>query len=115
MGNGFSYGVEIDGGPEERTVVRLGELPVVFGRGRPPGSDICLNDVYIARRHFGIWWNEQVRAHEVRDYNNINALKVNGASLHIGETHLLEIGDILEIGRFRLRYVELPSESKMQD
>jgi pSer/pThr/pTyr-binding forkhead associated (FHA) protein len=105
------YGVEIDGAPEGRTVVRLGQSPLVFGRGGPPASDISLYDVHIARRHFVIYWNEQKGRHEVKDYNNVNALRVNGAPLHAGKPHLLEIGDILEIGKFRLRYVEIPASS----
>lgn len=106
MRNGSDYGIEIDGLPEGRAVVKLSQSPAVFGRS--PASDVFLNDVYIARRHFEIRWNDQMSTHEIVSYDHPNALRVNGAPLSGAKPHLLEIGDTLEVGRLRLKYIKLP-------
>lgn len=104
------YGLEVDGAPEGHTVIIFGREPVVFGRVGPPSADVRLYDHNVARRHFVIRWNEDTGHHEIENYGLPYTLKVNGEFLGRSERQLLELGDTLEIGQYRLRYIEPPDE-----
>jgi pSer/pThr/pTyr-binding forkhead associated (FHA) protein len=67
--------------------------------GRRPGSDIALDDLTVSGEHARV----QGRGADfvVRDLNSRNGTQVNGSAI---SEHLLEHGDVIEIGVYRLRY-----------
>jgi hypothetical protein len=69
--------------------------------GRDPGSDIPVDDDFVSAQHLrlasgGAGW-------VAIDMNSTNGTRINGARLR--GTAPLHPGDILEIGRLRLRFV----------
>jgi hypothetical protein len=100
------FGVVVQDGMGESTIVALGESPVVFGRHPPPHTDVQLLDPLVAKKHFEIRWNACAATHEVVDYGARFSPTLNDDILR-GECRALAPGDVLEIGQFSLRYVDL--------
>ncbi len=69
------------------------------GSGRHPESDIFLDDVTVSRRHAVFVRDEQ--GYRLRDVGSLNGSYVNRE--RIDET-LLQAGDEVQIGKFRLMY-----------
>jgi len=67
--------------------------------GRHPSSDIFLDDVTVSRRHAVFARSEQ--GYEVRDVGSLNGTYVNRERI---DNQLLEQGDEVQIGKFRLVY-----------
>ncbi|WP_165700082.1 FHA domain-containing protein [Ornithinimicrobium ciconiae] len=67
--------------------------------GRHPSSDIFLDDVTVSRRHAVFARSEQ--GYEVRDVGSLNGTYVNRERI---DARLLEQGDEVQIGKFRLVY-----------
>jgi predicted ester cyclase len=90
----------------ERTIVALGAATVVFGRRPPPHTDFQLLDPLVAKEHFEIRWNARAVTHEVVDYGARFSPTLNDDVLR-GECRALVLGDVLAIGQFSLRYIDL--------
>lgn len=69
--------------------------------GRSPQCDIFLNDMTVSRRHALIEPSEG--NYVIRDTNSFNGLWVNNVSVN---AHVLQNGDIVQIGSFCLVYKE---------
>lgn len=67
--------------------------------GRHPSSDIFLDDVTVSRRHAVFARSEQ--GYEVRDVGSLNGTYVNRERI---DNQVLEQGDEVQIGKFRLVY-----------
>ena len=67
--------------------------------GRHPSSDIFLDDVTVSRRHAVFARSGEV--YEVRDVGSLNGTYVNRERI---DQQLLEQGDEVQIGKFRLVY-----------
>ena len=100
------FGVVVQDGMGESTTVALGAATVVFGRRKPPHVDFQLRDPLLAKEHFEIRWNAGAATHEVADYGARFSPTLNDDVLR-GECRALVPGDVLEIGRFSLRYIDL--------
>jgi hypothetical protein len=64
----------------------------------------------VARKLFEIRWNEQHHKHEVLDYGQKYPPALTGEPLKRRECRLLSVGDILAIGSFTVKYVELATD-----
>lgn len=73
--------------------------------GRHPDSDIVLDDITVSRRHAEI--DADRGAHRVRDKGSLNGTYVNQRRVDDGE---LRQGDELQIGKFRLVFLENPED-----
>ena len=69
--------------------------------GRHPGSEIFLDDITVSRRHVTIV--KTGTGFLVRDAGSLNGMYVNRQ--RCDEAHLHH-GDELQVGRYRLRFVE---------
>ncbi|MCH7788848.1 MAG: FHA domain-containing protein [Acidobacteria bacterium] len=69
--------------------------------GRHPDSAIFLDDVTVSRRHAEL--QRIAGGFEVRDVGSLNGTYLNGTSV---DRATLRDGDILQVGKFKLRYVE---------
>ncbi|WP_281497251.1 FHA domain-containing protein [Ornithinimicrobium sp. F0845] len=67
--------------------------------GRHPSSDIFLDDVTVSRRHAVFARSDQ--GYEVRDVGSLNGTYVNRERI---DSQVLEQGDEVQIGKFRLVY-----------
>ncbi len=85
----------VDDSKEERLI----ELEWVCGIGRDPGNTIQVNDKRASRRHAELRFEGGV--YLVRDLQSGNGTLVNDDFI---DTHRLEHGDLLVIGRTTLRY-----------
>jgi hypothetical protein len=100
------FGVVVEDGMGQRTIVALGAATVVFGRRPPPHTDVQLLDPVVAKVHFEIRWNARAVTHEVVDYGARFSPTLNDDVLR-GESRVLVPGDVLAIGQFSLRYIDL--------
>jgi len=73
--------------------------------GRHPDSDIVLDDITVSRRHVEIRAEKGV--HLVRDTGSLNGTYVNQRRVDDGE---LMQGDELQVGKFRLVFLENPED-----
>ena len=83
----------------EQTGVALDLNAKVTRLGRHPDSEINLDDITVSRRHAEI--ERTARGHVVRDVGSLNGTYVNG---HRIDEALLQQGDELQVGKFRLLY-----------
>ena len=72
--------------------------------GRHPESDVCLDDITVSRRHAEI---ERMAdgGYVVRDVGSLNGTYVNSERV---EKARLRNGDELQIGKFRLVFLDAP-------
>lgn len=70
--------------------------------GRHPDSDIFLDDVTVSRRHVE-FTRDGTKGYSVRDVGSLNGTYLNRERIEHGE---LSTGDELQIGKFRLIYLE---------
>ncbi|NDA76489.1 MAG: FHA domain-containing protein, partial [Actinobacteria bacterium] len=73
--------------------------------GRHPESDISLDDISVSRRHAEI--ARQGSEYVLRDAGSLNGTYVNQKPV---ESTVLQQGDEIQIGRFRLIYLGPASE-----
>ena len=73
--------------------------------GRHPDSDIVLDDITVSRRHVEIRLVDGV--HRVKDMGSLNGTYVNQRRVDDGE---LSQGDELQVGKFRLVFLENPED-----
>jgi hypothetical protein len=73
--------------------------------GRHPDSDIVLDDITVSRRHVEIRVVDGV--HRVKDMGSLNGTYVNQRRVDDGE---LSQGDELQVGKFRLVFLENPED-----
>ena len=117
-----SCGARLPTGDLDRTTV---SLPVVTGDtepaapggapppvGRHPDSDIFLDDITVSRRHAELHRTAD-GAWVVTDAGSLNGTYLNGQ--RIDEPTVLRPGDLLQIGRFRLRYGSVPVDAGPED
>lgn len=71
-----------------------------FSIGRKPACDIQINDQGVSKEHAVILTvgNDQI----LEDKESTNGTQINGLSI---KRHILQNGDVIEVGRYRLRYV----------
>ncbi len=86
-------------GPQNGLVFRLGDSECVIGRN--PHCDIFLNDMTVSRSHATIEPLEN--GYIIRDAHSFNGVWVNNKNI---ESHVLQDGDILQIGTFCLVFKE---------
>lgn len=87
-------------GPEHSLLIPLSERALHVGRGL--SADLHLDDISVSRRH-AILLVGSDRA-RVLDDRSSNGTYVNGVPVQQAE---LEDGDVIALGRFLLRYLEL--------
>ena len=73
----------------------------VTSAGRHPNADIFLDDVTVSRRHAE--FTRRGTAFEVRDLGSLNGTYVNRRRI---ESHKLEDGDEIQVGKYKLSYLE---------
>lgn len=85
--------------------------------GRDALSDIVLNDIKASRKHFEIFQEES--QYFVRDLKSSNGTLINGTALSTEEPHVLESGDVLQVGQlvvsFQLRRTDTIESSDTHD
>lgn len=69
--------------------------------GRDPESNVFLNDVTVSRRHAVI--NKDDANYVLEDIGSLNGTYVNGERM---DSYILNDGDELQIGKFRLLFVK---------
>ncbi|MGH8727019.1 MAG: FHA domain-containing protein [Burkholderiales bacterium] len=72
----------------------------LFSIGRGDGNTLKLDDSMISREHARI--TTVMEDHILADAGSANGTHVNGIKI---EQHILQHGDVIELGRFRLKYV----------
>lgn len=87
-------------GPAGSLLIPLGEQPVHIGRGL--SADLHLDDMSVSRRH-AILLASPTRA-RILDERSSNGTLLNGRPVQQAE---LSDGDVLTVGRFLLRYLEI--------
>lgn len=87
-------------GPADRVVrtVPLNGIPITIGRRS--GNDLALVDIEVSREHARIEY--VAPRYFVNDLGSTNGTRVNGRS--VGGPHALRDGDVIELGRQRLRF-----------
>ncbi len=75
--------------------------------GRSPHSDLFLDDVTVSRHHARIIRDDE--GYLVEDLNSLNGTYVNRKRI---ERHRLTDGDELQIGKFKLAFLEPESETQ---
>jgi len=95
--------IRAGGGREGETIALDTDVLTI---GRSPHSDIFLDDVTVSRHHARIIRDEN--GFLVEDLNSLNGTYVNRKRI---ERHRLTEGDELQIGKFKLAYLE-PGEDK---
>jgi hypothetical protein len=80
------------------------EAPIVQA-GRHPESDIFLDDITVSRRHAEFVTRDQITL--VRDVGSLNGTYVNRARI---EEARLSSGDEVQIGKFKLLYLQASGE-----
>ena len=101
----MSYRLVIQRRGRRPQVFRLLQPTVVIGRGK--GTDLLLPDISVSRHHARV---ERVGGDGYRlvDLGSQNGTKVNGRRV---DTHALEHGDELQIGKFLLSYEFKPNRT----
>jgi pSer/pThr/pTyr-binding forkhead associated (FHA) protein len=89
----------VTAGPRAGTRYELDDDVVTAGRH--PDSAIFLDDITVSRRHVELRRGEA--GWEVADVGSLNGTYVNGTRV---ERHILESGDELQIGKFKLLFVQ---------
>ncbi len=102
-GTGTILLIRAGGGREGETI---GLDTDVLTIGRSPHSDIFLDDVTVSRHHARIIRDET--GFLVEDLNSLNGTYINRKRI---ERHRLTEGDELQIGKFKLAYLE-PGEAE---
>jgi len=87
------------GGGREGEVIGLGSEVLTVGRS--PHSDLFLDDVTVSRHHARIL--HDASGFLVEDLNSLNGTYVNRKRI---ERHQLLDGDELQIGKFKLAFLE---------
>lgn len=87
------------GGGREGEIITLGGDVLTIGRS--PHSDLFLDDVTVSRHHARILHDEN--EFWVEDLNSLNGTYVNRKRI---ERHRLSDGDELQIGKFKLAFLE---------
>jgi pSer/pThr/pTyr-binding forkhead associated (FHA) protein len=80
--------------------------PTVTSAGRHPGSDICLDDVTVSRRHAE--FQLQGGAFHLVDVGSLNGTYVNREPI---DSIVLANGDEIQMGKFRLVFLIGPATS----
>jgi pSer/pThr/pTyr-binding forkhead associated (FHA) protein len=91
-------------GPTAGSRFLLGQT--VTSAGRHPGSDICLDDVTISRRHAE--FHLQSGEFHLVDVGSLNGTYVNREPI---ESIVLANGDEIQMGKFRLVFLTGPATS----
>ena len=91
-------------GPKRGTRIALDSPNVTIGRH--PESDIFLDDITVSRRHAEI--HRTATGFEVSDAGSLNGTYVNRELVDRG---LLTDGDEVQVGKFKLVYVELGDDA----
>ena len=86
-------------GPQTGVSIQLGDAPQTIGRS--PQRDVFLNDMTVSRQHATITRTERGRL--ITDEHSFNGVWVNNENV---DAHLLQAGDIIQIGAFCLLYQE---------
>ena len=73
--------------------------------GRHPDADVLLDDITVSRRHVEIV--RDASGYTVTDLGSLNGTYLNGESI---ETARLADGDKLQIGKFKLVFMELEDD-----
>jgi hypothetical protein len=94
----------------KRELVALDEKPKTFGRIRVY-VDVCLFHERVAKKLFTVRWNPQQQRHEIQVLGATYPPSLNGAELESEECRLLAVGDIIEIGPFKMEYRDVLSRS----
>ncbi len=94
--------IRAGGGREGEVVSLVGDVLTV---GRSPHSDLFLDDVTVSRHHARILRDEDEFL--VEDLNSLNGTYVNRKRI---ERHRLSDGDELQIGKYKLAFIEQPEE-----
>ena len=95
--------VRTGGGREGETIALDTDVLTI---GRSPHSDIFLDDVTVSRHHARVIRDES--GFLVEDLNSLNGTYVNRRRI---ERHRLTEGDELQIGKFKLAFLE-PADSR---
>ena len=90
--------IRAGGGREAEVVPLAGDVLTI---GRSPHSDLFLDDVTVSRHHARIVRDED--GFLVEDLNSLNGTYVNRKRI---ERHVLTNGDELQIGKFKLAFLE---------
>jgi len=89
-------------GPLGSTLHRLSRGRTIVGRSEM--ADVVIEDVFAARRHCALDWDDHLACHALSVWGP-NGVSVNGPLLHAGtESRQLSAGDELRIGGVSLRY-----------
>jgi hypothetical protein len=86
-------------GPNAGSLYRLAED--VTTAGRHPESDIFFDDITVSRRHVRIWKTDD--GYKLQDTGSLNGTYVNRRRI---DEAALEHGDEVQIGRYRLTFVQ---------
>lgn len=87
-------------GPADRVVRSLPLNGVPITIGRRSGNDLALVDIEVSREHARIEFAPP--RYVVNDLGSTNGTRVNGRA--VGGPHALRDGDVIELGRQRLRF-----------
>jgi len=90
--------IRTGGGREGETIGLEGDVLTI---GRSPHSDLFLDDVTVSRHHARVLRDE--RGFSLEDLNSLNGTYVNRRRI---ERHRLSDGDELQIGKFKLAFLE---------
>jgi pSer/pThr/pTyr-binding forkhead associated (FHA) protein len=94
-------------GPNEGSrSVLTPEASVVVTIGRHPDSDIFLDDITVSRRHAEVRYRDGV--FRVHDVGSLNGTYLNRRNI---DDAVLDSGDELQVGKFRLLFVAHPPAS----
>ncbi len=69
--------------------------------GRSPGNDIFLDDITVSRNHALV--EKRSDGYYIKDQDSLNGTYVNRARV---ETQRLFDGDLLQIGKYKMTYIE---------
>lgn len=94
--------IRAGGGREGELIGLAGDVLTI---GRSPHSDLFLDDVTVSRHHARILRDEDEFL--VEDLNSLNGTYVNRKRI---ERHRLSDGDELQIGKYKLAFIEQPEE-----
>jgi pSer/pThr/pTyr-binding forkhead associated (FHA) protein len=92
-------------GPNVGSRIPLGNRRITAGRH--PESDLFLDDVTVSRRHAEILYTED--GYEVSDVGSLNGTYVNRQRI---DRALLQHGDELQIGKFKLAFYSPAAEDR---
>jgi pSer/pThr/pTyr-binding forkhead associated (FHA) protein len=87
--------------PLEQRIIRL---------GRDRTNDVCLGDKSVSRHHASVV--KVFQEYFLQDEKSTNGTRLNGQEIH---KHILKHGDEIEIGKYRLRFVEDAGEQAADD